>query len=255
MRFCTSELKTQVICSALRKRFPQSDILNVTGVRREESAARKKMAVAEPQAKLQKNGVAGVTWNAIIEFPVEDVFATIQSAGLRLHEAYTLYGASRVSCAFCIMSAIQDLIAAAGCADNHDLYRSMVDLEAASTFAFQGGRWLADTAPHLLSGETQLLVLDSKAKALQRQAIEADLPPHLLYMGGWPTAIPTPQEAELIASVRRRVSDLLGLHAQYLDADSVRARYAELLAEKAIAQAKRSKAKLPKANRVQVASV
>uniref|UniRef100_A0A6H1ZK70 Putative phosphoadenosine phosphosulfate n=1 Tax=viral metagenome TaxID=1070528 RepID=A0A6H1ZK70_9ZZZZ len=246
LRFCTSELKTSVICAALRKRFPNNDILNVTGVRREESATRRKMPISEPLTKLQRKGAAGVAWNAIIEFPVQDVFATIHSAGLRLHEAYTVYGASRVSCCFCIMSAIQDLIAAAGCADNHDLYRSMVDLEIASTYAFQGGRWLADTAPHLLSPETVKLVAEAKENAVKRQVIEAELPAHLLYTSGWPTCLPTMEEAELIASVRRRVSSLLRLESRYLDAESVRERYAELIAEKAVAEAKKAAAKTKK---------
>lgn len=47
MRFCTSELKTQVIGPALRRRFPGRPIVNVTGVRREESAARAKLPVAD----------------------------------------------------------------------------------------------------------------------------------------------------------------------------------------------------------------
>ena len=46
MRFCTSELKTAIITRELRKRFPGRDILNVTGVRRQESDARSKMPVA-----------------------------------------------------------------------------------------------------------------------------------------------------------------------------------------------------------------
>ena len=35
MRFCTSELKVSVITSALKKRFPGQDILNVAGIRRQ----------------------------------------------------------------------------------------------------------------------------------------------------------------------------------------------------------------------------
>lgn len=248
MRFCTSELKSQVVCSALRKRFPKSEILNVTGVRREESATRKRMPVAEVMNKLTKKGLLGVAWNAIIEWPVEDVFAAIHSAGLRLHEAYTVYGASRVSCAFCIMSTLRDLMAAANCSDNVCLYLRMVKLEADSSFAFQGGRWLADAAPHLLPPELAEKVAQAKEKARLREEIEAELPKHLLYTSGWPTSVPSLQEAELIASVRRRVSALLGFQAEHLDAESVQKRYADLMAQKVIADAKKKrgrKAKIP----------
>jgi hypothetical protein len=33
MRFCTSEMKTAIICSALKKRFPKQNILSLVGVR------------------------------------------------------------------------------------------------------------------------------------------------------------------------------------------------------------------------------
>jgi len=41
MRFCTSELKTAIICRELVKRFPGQTILSVAGIRREESDNRK----------------------------------------------------------------------------------------------------------------------------------------------------------------------------------------------------------------------
>lgn len=239
MRFCTSELKNAVISSALRKRFPTHDILNVTGIRRQESTNRSRMPVSAPQPKLARKGYAGVTWNPIIEWPVEDVLETINSAGLDLHEAYATYGSSRVSCVACIMSSISDLNAAASCPDNHEIFRQMVELEAVSTYAFQGNRWLADVAPELLGEDLRSQVEEAKQKAVTRQAIEAELPKHLLYTAGWPTEMPTTEEAELIASVRRRVAALLEIEANYLTAAEVIARYAELLAAKALAEAKK----------------
>ncbi|MGB8480696.1 MAG: hypothetical protein WCE63_17960 [Acidobacteriaceae bacterium] len=128
------------------------------------------------------------------------------------------------------MSSESDLLAAAGCEDNHDLYRLMVELEADSTFAFQGKRWLADVAPVLLTAPLRERIEEAKRKAVQRQSIEAELPAHLLFTKGWPTAMPTNDEAELIASVRHRVSDLLGIDAKCLTGDSVVDRYASLMA-------------------------
>lgn len=230
MRFCTSELKVDVITSALKKRFPAHDIINVAGIRRQESANRSRMPVAAPMAKLQRKGCAGLSWNAIIEWPIQDVFYAIADAGLGLHEAYTTYGASRVSCAYCIMSSQQDLIAATTCEGNHDLYIQMVELEAASTFAFQGNHWLADVAPHLLSNDLQHRIARSKVLAERRQAIEGELPKHLMFTAGWPTVRPTSGEASLIASVRRRVSDMLELDGECLTGDTVLDRYDELMA-------------------------
>ena len=47
MRFCTSELKTSIICRALVQRFPGQTILSATGIRRQESPNRAKAPVAK----------------------------------------------------------------------------------------------------------------------------------------------------------------------------------------------------------------
>jgi hypothetical protein len=228
-------LKASIIFSALKKRYPAYDIVNVTGVRRQESSTRSKMPVAAAASALIRRGLQGITWNAIIDWTIEDVFAEIADAGLVLHEAYTKYGASRVSCAYCIMSSLDDLRAAAGCADNHDIYRAMVELEATSSFAFQGQRWLADVAPHLLSDSLAKAVARAKAAAERRQTIEAELPAHLLFSAGWPTARPTMAEATLLASVRRRVAGTLGFAIEHASPEAVVARYDALLAARPVA--------------------
>lgn len=232
MRFCTSELKVDTITRALKKRYPNDHIVNVAGIRREESATRSKMPVSGAQAKLMRRGLLGYTWNAIIDWKKTEVLASIDRAGLALHEAYTRYNASRVSCVYCIMSTNADLLAGTSCADNQDVYREMVALEAQSTFAFQGGKWLADVAPHLLTGELRAAVSRAKEAAIARQDAEARLPKHLLYTSGWPAVMPTAGEAELIASVRRDVASALDLSIGYTTAESVMERYADLLEEK-----------------------
>ena len=238
MRFCTSELKAQVISSALRKRFPVETIINVTGIRRQESAARAKASVWGVDKKLSRKNAVGLVWNPIIDWLIEQVFANIALAGLALHEAYTVYGASRVSCAFCIMSAAKDLLAAASCADNHDLYRRMVSLEIRSTYAFQGGKWLGDAAPHLLPADMLAGLAAAKARASTREAIEKEIPSHLLFVKGSPVQMPTAEEAALIASVRLRIGHLLDLDVQCVTAESVMDRYAALLALQAVKAAK-----------------
>lgn len=245
MRFCTSEMKVDVLTRALKARFPGHDIVNVAGIRRQESTTRSKMPVSAPQDKLTRKRTAkvGITWNAIIEWKLEDVFASIAQAGLRLHEAYTRYKVSRVSCVYCIMSNQADLLASSTCEGNVDVYCEMVELEAVSTFAFQGAHWLADTAPHLLSAELKQAIIAAKHKATRRVAIESRIPTHLLYAKGWPTAVPSDADAQLLAEVRLEMASLLGIDIGYTTATAIQERYAELIAVAAVKKAKKKTGK------------
>ncbi|MFC5510994.1 hypothetical protein ACFPOU_07635 [Massilia jejuensis] len=243
MRFCTSELKAAVISSALKKRYPGQHIVNVAGIRREESENRAKAPIAKEDPRLKRKGLEGYTWNAVIEFNLDQVLGTIASSGLNLHEGYSKYGMSRISCVYCIMSSEADLMASAGCVDNHEVYVELVELEIESTFGFQGNRWLADVAPHLLTPNQRLAVVDAKERALLRQGAEAKIPKHLLYTKGWPTAAISSQDANLLAGVRREVADLLNLKVGYVTGDEVAHRYSELLLEKALKDAAKAEKK------------
>lgn len=233
MRFCTSEQKTFPLASELNRRFSNMPVLNIIGIRWQESTARSRMPISTVSSKLDKKNRKALTWNAIIDWRIEEVFSEIQSAGLELHEAYRVYGSSRVSCSFCIMSSGPDLLAAAGCEDNHEAYRLLVELEAESGYGFQGNRWLADVAPQLLSEDLRERTKQAKVVNAERQAIESRIPDHLLYEKGWPKAIPTREEAELLAGIRRQVAALTGIKAKYLDGDAIIERYERLTAEKA----------------------
>jgi 3'-phosphoadenosine 5'-phosphosulfate sulfotransferase (PAPS reductase)/FAD synthetase len=233
MRFCTSELKVDQICRYLKKRFTNQTIVSVNGIRREESPERKKAPIAKWQPKLtgKTTNTTGIDWHPIIEWKLEDVLTLLSRRGIPLHEAYTTWGTKRVSCVFCIMSAAADLMAASKCPDNIPLYQRMCDLELESTFAFQGGKWLCDVAPHLLKFPMPRQAIDkAKAAAELRTQAEAWLPKHLLYTKGWPTCIPTPAEAVEIADMRRRVSEAVDIRVGYLHAERVISRYSELFA-------------------------
>lgn len=227
MRFCTSEQKTHVIMAYLKRRFKGQKIINVTGVRREESAARARMSVADSDAVGQV-----WTWRPIIDLTVEQVFAMIDASGLHPHPAYRIFGMGRVSCRYCIMSSMADMIAASAQPESHDLYRQIVQLEIDSGFAFQGARWLGDVAPHLLSPEMLKALAFAKNRAALRKHIEAQITKPMLYTKGWPTRMLTDDEAEILASVRREVSGLYGFKSDCLDVASIHDRYAFLLDEK-----------------------
>jgi hypothetical protein len=130
-----------------------------------------------------------------------------------------------------------DLAASASNPAHVALYREMVDLEIASAFAFQGSRWLGDVAPHLLTDDQREGLARAKERARRVKAAQKRVPQHLLYTRGWPTVMPTREEAELLAEVRREVADALGLQIERADAPSILDRYADLMAKKAAREA------------------
>lgn len=225
MRFCTSELKTHIIRAELRRRFKGQAYINVTGVRRQESAARARQPIASPEPDNNS-----WNWRPIADWSVEQVFAFITECGLDPHRAYGEFGLSRVSCRFCMMANLADLTAASAQEEAHPIYRRQVDLEIASTFAFQGSRWLGDVAPHVLTVAQRAGLAEAKNKAAQRIALESRITKPMLYVKGWPTRMLTNDEADLLAAVRRGVSHLVGIDAAHLERHSIHARYAELMA-------------------------
>ena len=224
MRFCQSELKVDPISSYIKKRFGKTPVLNVTGVRAEESAARAKQPVCSPAAKLHPGGLS---WRPIHHWTLEDVWAEIQASGIRAHDAYFLYGSSRVSCRWCILSNEADLRASLEDPAGHPIYIRMCDLELASGFAFQGNRWLTSLAPELVPNGAARLA-KSQELAMLRQDAQAWVPKHLQFTKGWPHRVPTPDEAEALAFMRQQVCALYGWETPYRTADTVRARYQEL---------------------------
>ena len=241
-RFCTSELKSQVIAREMRRRFPEGDVVSAVGIRREESAKRARMpAWKQDERTTRKRGV-GHTWNPILGWRRGDVNDYVRIRGDELHEAYRLYGSTRVSCAFCVLGSEHDLRASSNCVENHAIYREMVALEATSTFSFQSHRWLGDVAPDLLDAGLRARLQEAKERARLRMSAEARLPEHLLFVKGWPTVLPTPGEAALIAGVRRDVAQAVGLQVHRTDRDAVLVRYRELMT---VARAKAVASDLP----------
>lgn len=244
MRFCTSELKTAIICRYLVERFPKTTILNVVGIRRQESTNRAQTPIYSAQLKLTHKTfeTQGYNWHPILAWSLEDIVAYHHYQSFPLHEAYTTYSMTRVSCAYCILAGLDDLVASATNPDNHDIYREMVGLEIASSFSFQSERWLGDVAPRLLSADMQTGLRDAKRRAELRERTEAKVPKHLLYAKGWPTMMPTHQEAQLLSEVRRSIADIMQISIHYSDSEDILARYAELMA---IGMTKRNRMTFP----------
>lgn len=134
-RFCTSELKTAPICRELKNRFPGKLILNVVGLRGEESADRAKKPISKANDLLfsSKLNTYGITWLPIRDYLIEDVFTTHLIHQFRLHEAYHKNGNTRVSCVYCVLASETDLRASLKDVRTHNAYRRIVALEDLST--------------------------------------------------------------------------------------------------------------------------
>ena len=247
MRFCTSELKSAPIASMLVKRFPGRRIISACGIRREEgngrdSSARTNAPTSKENARLtnKRAQTSGIDWNPIAAWSTEDVFAFCAGRGFQMHEGYGL-GMKRISCCFCIMQDMHDQRVSASIAKHAPVYRTIVELEIASTFAFQGSRWLGDIAPHLLDQEQRDAIAAAKRLAAKREEIEARIPKHLLYEAGWPKVMPTAEEADLLCGVRREIASLYEIQVSCTEPAELIARYAQLMKLKAVKDAAKKK--------------
>lgn len=239
MRFCTSELKSAPIASKLVKLFPGQRIISACGIRREEgngkeNSPRTNAPTSKPNKRLTNKGAktSGIDWNPIAAWSTTDVFAFCAARGFQMHEGYAL-GMSRISCRYCIMQDLADQRVSASVAANAPVFRTIVGLEIRSAFAFQGSRWLGDVAPQLLDDATLAALAEAKERAAKRVLIEKHIPKHLLYTKGWPTVMPTEDEAEQLCGARRAIAALYGITVSCTEPAELIARYAHLMAQKA----------------------
>ncbi len=236
LRFCTAELKAQVIGPHLAKKLRGQAIVQVLGIRREEGKTggkRKNALVSQPEGRYAKpgnrHGTSMLMWNPGVDWLETEVFACHDRHAIPLHEAYTDYGSSRLSCAFCILASLRDLQAAVSAAGNVDLFRHLVALEARSTFSFQPDRWLGDVAPSVLSPGLAADLARAKVDGAQRVAIEAAMPAGLRYVKGWPVRLPTLDEADAIVAARAPILARHGLDNLYPTGASIVDRFGELM--------------------------
>lgn len=232
LKFCQSEKKIQVMGPHLARELRGQMIINVVGIRREESNGRKNAEVAKLDTRFAKpDNRAGTTmmlWHPGVELKTADVFAANLRHGVPLAEGYAL-GCSRWSCAFCVMASANDLAVAASVEGNLWVYLHYVSMEAASTFSFQAARWLGDVAPQLLSSGLTADLERAKAAAAERRAIEAQLPARHRFVKGWPLYVPTMDEAAAICAGRSSILRMHGRENVFSTAGQVRDRFAELV--------------------------
>lgn len=234
LRFCQSEMKAAVIGPAIARMHPGATIISILGLRRDESHNRATIPIARADERYAKagnrHGTRMMVWNPIADWTSDDVFRAHRLLGILLHEAYSIWGSSRLSCRYCIFASLHDLEASAAAPANAEVYRELVGIEARSTFPFQPGRWLADVSPRLLSPGLRSDVSRAKANQHERRRLEAAMPPGLRYVKGWPPRLPSKAEAEDIAAARRPILARHNLAERFPTASAVLDRFAELLA-------------------------
>jgi len=97
--FCRSETKVAPITQAAVKLFPKAFILNVIGLRAEESAKRARNPISKPNDKLSRaDGTHGRDWFPILHTTIETVWLTHRNANFPRHPQYDR-GNDRISCA------------------------------------------------------------------------------------------------------------------------------------------------------------
>ncbi len=236
LRFCTSEQKAQVLGPFLAREFAGETIVQIIGIRRDESAARSKAPEWKPDDRFARpgnaNGTAMMVWHPIVHWATDQVFALHDALGIPLHEAYTCYGSTRLSCRYCVLQSLADAKASASAPTNREALLQLVDLEARSTFSFQPARWLADTAPHLLPTTLRADIERAKRDASERRALEAAMPADLRFCKGWPPRLPTLDEATRIAASRASILARHRLDNRFSDARAVRGRFEQLMLAK-----------------------
>lgn len=159
-RYCTSDLKRDPINKLLRTW--SGVVVSAEGVRWQESDTRAKKPCWDSRDAITTQTRSGVTWNAIVDWSLDDVWEAIGTSAAELdrrrelyaagdtvaaldgwpaHPAY-VYGNERLSCAFCILGSKNDLTVAA----RHlpDKLEYLVSLERRSGFTFKGKQSLAD---------------------------------------------------------------------------------------------------------------
>lgn len=234
LRFCTSEAKAQIIGPAIARSFRGQTIINVLGIRRDESPARAHAPEWKHEeryaARGNAHGTAMMLWNPIVHWSTDAVFAAHDMLKVPLHIAYTRYGSSRLSCRFCVLQSAADAQASASAHENRAALIHLVEMEAGSTFSFQPHRWLADTAPSLLPPDLHARIDRAKIDAALRRKIEAGMPKGLRYIKGWPPRLPDKDEAAAIAAARAPILARHGLANRFASGRAVRDRFAELIA-------------------------
>ncbi len=159
-RYCTSDHKrgqvykvlTQLTdeIRAIKGKDYQVRILNMMGIRADESPARAKKVPFEHDEQAS-NGKRHVdVWYPIFDWSVEQVWTTIRQSGVRSHRAYDL-GMPRLSCCFCVLASENALLLAGH--HNKELLAEYVAVEKKIGHTFKKSLPIAKIQERVEAGE------------------------------------------------------------------------------------------------------
>lgn len=162
-RYCTSDFKRAPIDKLITKLAPglvrRLKVLNVMGLRAEESPARAKK-VAFKVNERRTNGRRHVDdWLPILGLKIGEVWETIKANAIPQHVAYSL-GMPRLSCRFCIFSPKSALVLAGK--HNIELLKEYVAVEKEIGHDFREGFKIAEVLADVEAGKDAGPVADWK---------------------------------------------------------------------------------------------
>lgn len=151
-RYCTSEHKRGPIRTLMTRLVAESRncgqvvdrpvrLINVMGLRAEESAARRRRNPYAPNHSASNGRRLVDDWYPIHDWPVAQVWERIAAAGTRPHPAYAA-GMSRLSCRLCVLASKADLICAARL--NPELAQRYAAVEEQTGHRFRNDLSMAD---------------------------------------------------------------------------------------------------------------
>lgn len=164
-RYCTSDFKRAPIDKLITKLAPGLErrlkVLNVMGLRAEESPARAKK-VAFKVNERRTNGRRHVDdWLPILGLKIGEVWDTIKANAIPQHVAYSL-GMPRLSCRFCIFAPKAALVLAGKQEDNLEMLKEYVAVEKEIGHSFRENLKIAEVLAEVEAGKEAGPVSDWK---------------------------------------------------------------------------------------------
>lgn len=161
-RFCTSEFKTGQVRRVMTRLVAEmaldrpARILNVLGLRAEESPARARKLAFEPEPAASTKTTRHVfRWLPIHLWSAAAVWERIETAGTRSHPAYAA-GMPRLSCSFCVLASRSALVLAAQL--RPDLAAEYVAAEARMGHRFHNDFSIAEIVDEARESTTPVVV-------------------------------------------------------------------------------------------------
>ncbi|MFA7513818.1 MULTISPECIES: phosphoadenosine phosphosulfate reductase domain-containing protein [Mycolicibacterium] len=160
-RWCTSDFKRGPIRKVMTKLVAELrdsgqvagrpvHLLNVMGLRAEESSARARRLAYSPNTAASNGRRRVDDWYPIHHWSTKQVWERIRAAGTRPHRAY-IEGMSRLSCRFCVLASRADLVCSARL--NPELARRYAEVEVETGHRFRADLSMADIIAESQAGE------------------------------------------------------------------------------------------------------